>query len=494
MTDEPSTTFTVPPGGAPSEPPSSTPPPTPPSTPAPSMPPLGPPYTEPTGQPPPLRYPLGPPEQWPAPPPVLPDPVLSAPVRARWLDDPRHQAVVWGAIAIVFAVIVGALIGASAADRPRSFAAPITSSDESTESTSSESESDPTTTTSPQSLEDIVLEIEHFVERERGLKFKQPVDVSIASDDEFDRLLQADVDKQRESLLEAQAVLSALGLIPPDFDLIAAEESLVKIAAVGRFDLETKKLVVRGTRVTPFVRHILAHELTHALDDQWFDLNRPEVRNADDDSGFGFLGLIEGNANRIDAAYLASLSQDEQAQATLEEQSLVLQHPEILDLPPILLSLSLAPYVDGPVFIDALLDAGGQSTLDAAFSSPPITAEQILEPERYLAGEGPVAVPAPKADGAQTSIGVLGELLLRELLFDALPSGARVQRAITGWGGDSYVTWTDTDGRSCLRDTVVGDTQDDTQELLDAIREWGADRDVVIDAPPEGPATFTACA
>ena len=56
------------------------------------------------------------------------------------------------------------------------------------------------------------------------------------------------------------------------------------------------------------------------------------------------------------------------------------------------------------------------------------------------------------------------------------------------------LTWTDTDGRSCLRDTVVGDTQNDTRELVEAITEWGADRDAVIDAPSEGPATFTVCA
>jgi len=75
-----------------------------------------------------------------------------------------------------------------------------------------------------------------------------------------------------------------------------------------------------------------------------------------------------------------------------------------------------------------------------------------------------------------------------------VPSAAEVNRAIDGWGGDSYVTWADASGRSCLRDTFVGDTPTDTNELVQAITEWGQDRDVVIDAPAGGPATFTACA
>ena len=175
----------------------------------PTMPPLGPPYSEPFDRPPPLRFPVAPPEQWPATPELLPGPVTPAPAPARWIDDPQHRAVAWGAIAIVFAIIVGALIGATAAHGPINVAAPVTSSDASTDSTSSES--DTTTTTEPQSLDAVVLEIEQFVERERGLKFKRPVDVSLAGEGEFQNRLLAEFDKQRASFLEEQQVLARSG-------------------------------------------------------------------------------------------------------------------------------------------------------------------------------------------------------------------------------------------------------------------------------------------
>jgi hypothetical protein len=463
----------------------------------PPMPPLGPPYAEPFDRPPPPHFPDAPPDQWPAPPAVLPSTApLAPPPRTGWLDDPRHQTAAWGAVAIVFAIIVGALIGASAAEDPVSSLAfaPQSSSDEGGASSSSSSESDPTTTTEPQSLSAIVLDIERFVERERGLKFKDQVPVSLAADSDFERRLSGELDSERSALLEEQAVLRALGLVPPDFDLVKEERSLLSIAVVGFYDPKTKALVVRATSITPFVREVIAHELTHALDDQWFNLHRPQLDGADDESGFGFRGLVEGNARRVEEAYVASLSPAEQIQAVTEQGALLALHPELLDLPPVLLALEESPYSDGSLFVQDLLDTGGQSRLDAAFAMPPTTSEQILDPKRYIAGEAAVAVQTPGADGSSSSVGVLGALLLREMLFDSLPSVAQVQRAITGWGGDAYTTWVDASGKACLRDTFVGDTQGDTNELVGAITEWGVDHDAVIDAPAAGPATFTVCA
>lgn len=466
------------------------------------MPPLGPPYAEQVEHPPSPRYPAEPPQQWPVTP-LLPVSVAAPlpPHRPGWADDPRRRAMVWGGVAIVLAVIVGVLVGRSTNDSPLTVSAPVTVPEPTSSSTSSDTNSDSssserdttTTTTEPQSLESIVLDIERFVERDRGLKFKHDVDVSLAADGEFQRLVLADFDKEKPAIIEQQQVLRAIGLVPPGFDLVEAERSFFSISVIGAYFPDTKRLIVRSAEITPLTREVLAHELTHALDDQWFDLNRPALDNPDDESGYAFSSLVEGNARRVENDYLASLSADEQDQAQSEQDDLILQHPEILDFPPIITTLNLSPYDDGPQFVQALLDDGGQPRLDAAFALPPITSEQILQPDRYLAAEGPVAVPAPKADGTPLNVGVMGELLLREMLFDSVPSVAEVQRAVKGWGGDSYVTWTDSAGRSCVRDTFVGDTPGDTKELAQAITEWGQDRDMVIDAPDGGPATFTVC-
>jgi hypothetical protein len=368
-----------------------------------------------------------------------------------------------------------------------------TPSSESSSEGSTASEST-TSTTEPQDLNRVVLDIEKFVERERGLTFKQPVAVRLAGEGEFQRLLLTDFDKELPALREEQQVLTAVGLIPLGTDVVREERSLLSIGVVGFYDPETKQLVVRGSTITPYVREVLAHELTHALDDQWFDLNRPQLDNPDDESGFGFLGLIEGNARRIENAYLSSLPRVEQEEAAAEEAELVAQHPEVFRLPPILLTLAQAPYDHGPAFVQALLDAGGQTSLDAAFSSLPVTSEQILDPNRFLAGEGPVVVPDPPTDAPAANVGVLGELLLREMLFESLTSGSEIDSAITGWGGDRYVTWTDAAGKTCLRDSFIGDSPADTQEVVRAITQWASDHDGVVDAPAGGPASFTVCA
>ena len=468
--------------------------------PPPAMPPLGPPYVTPPGRPPAPQYPPAPPDRWPTPPPLLPPPIPPTPSGPRWTDTIKRRAVVWGAVAVVLAILIGILVGRSvdhdlsrAANPPTTVTTPRRVPSPSSSSDATSSSSAPTTT-EPQDLNAVVQDIERFVERERGLKFKQPVDVHLAGEGEFQDRLLKDFDKERPALLEEQQVLSALGLLPVGADVVADSRSLLEIGVVGFYDPETKQLVVRGTSITPYVREVLAHELTHALDDQWFNLNRPQLDNPDDESGFGFLGLTEGNARRIENAYLASLPSDEQRAANAEEQQLVAQHPEVFKLPPILLSLLQAPYDEGEPFVDAVLKAGGQPALDKAFATPPITSEQILDPSKFIAGEGPVDVPAPTPEGTASNVGVLGELLLREMLFESLTSGAAVNRAVAGWGGDRYVTWIDAAGSSCLRDTFVGDTPTDTAELVDALTQWASDHNGSVNTAGGGPPTLTVCA
>src|SRR4029453_17971619 len=115
--------------------------------------------------------------------------------------------------------------------------------------------------------------------------------------------------------------------------------------------------------VTPFVREVLAHELTHALDDQWFDLNRPQLDVADDETSFGFGALAEGDAMRIEHAYVGSLSQREQAEAAMEEQEMLLQHPEVFSLPQVLIDIAQVPYTDGLLLVQDILDAGQRQRL-----------------------------------------------------------------------------------------------------------------------------------
>ena len=139
---------------------------------------------------------------------------------------------------------------------------------------------------------------------------------------------------------------------------------------LGFYDARTDALVVRGSETTPYVRTVLVHELTHALDDQHFELDRPALDTADDESGLAFSGLVEGNAVRVENLYRRSLDEAEQDRAAEEEQDFA-ERIDGSGVPAFVADLIAFPYLAGPRFVDALVDNGGEQRVDAAFQSPP---------------------------------------------------------------------------------------------------------------------------
>ncbi|MGQ0618020.1 MAG: hypothetical protein ACT4PW_13700, partial [Acidimicrobiia bacterium] len=227
-----------------------------------------------------------------------------------------------------------------------------------------------------------------------------------------------------------------------------------------------------------------------ALEDQHFNLDRPELDTADDETGVGFGALVEGSARTIEDRYADTLTPAEQARSFEEQFDLLDISPDLLRLPQVLLNLLEWPYSQGPELVGAILADGGQARLDAAYPAPPTTSEQASHPDKYLEGEGAAALPFPASDvGAAAEQGALGQLLIAYLLDDV----DGVDAAVEGWGGDRYVTWTDGQGRTCLRDVVVGDTAQDTAELAAALGQWAAASGATVEAPADGPVTFTSC-
>src|SRR4051794_20602573 len=479
--------------------------------PPPAMPPLAEPFLVPGTPPPPPTLPPGPPDQWPAQPWFRPpDRGAPGPPAPPGPGDGRRGALIAAAIGAVALLLIGIVALANrddstglAADRSSSSRSSSTRS--SSESTSEESSSSddsgsdastpPTPTTEPQSFNAVVEDIKAFVERERGLKFTEEVPVDLAGEGEFQDRLLKEFDSEKASLLEDQEVLIALGLIDPGSDLVTLERQLLEAGVVGFYDPKTGELVVRGTDPTPYVRQVIAHELTHALDDQHFGLDRPQLDNPDDETGFGFTALVEGNARRIEDAYSATLSPQEQADSFDEQLKLLDKSPSLFTLPPILITLINEPYEQGPALVERVLDVGGQARLDASFAAPPTTSEQVLDPDVYVRGEGAVPVPTPTPDGALSNKGAIGALLLRELLSSGNVSGRAVDAAVGGWGGDAYVTWHDDQGRSCIKATLVGDTPTDTEEIALALDAWKAKSDAAIERAADGSSvTLARCA
>ena len=318
------------------------------------------------------------------------------------------------------------------------------------------------------SITEVVPELQDFVERARGLEFMAPVDVTLLDDDEFEARFDDVEEEDLDEVRETDAVLTAMGLLDRDDDLVDIVRRFTASAVLGFYDTETKELVVRGSSPTPFVRSVLVHELTHALEDQHFGLDRDDL---EDEASAGFESLAEGSAGRIEEQYRESLTSAEQREADREEQSMGANVPDVPEVVQVAIGF---PYAFGPELVEAIVGAGGQARLDGAFGQPPVSSEHVLEPRSYLAGDNPKPVPVPVAGGQAFDDGEIGQLFLFLMLRSEL-STSDARQASDGWGGDRYVAWRDGD-RTCVRMEFVMDSAADTGQLRSALAEWADGR------------------
>ncbi len=388
------------------------------------MPPAGPPSGG--AVPPGTGWPSAPPAQPPAvgappvgfgSPPPLP-PAGPAPAPPGPPSSGRGVVLAIAAVIVVVALLAGGVLVVRQRSASSDSAAPATtapSTGGSPSTTRPRNGSSPSTSAAPADPEAIrqrAVELQRYVEKERGLTYEQPVEVQVLDDAAFKARVLQEFDKDRASLERQGRLLQAGGLIPTDVDAVEAQRQLLGEGVLGFYDPVTKALVVRGTGDTPFLREIMVHELTHALDDQHFDLDRPELSDRKDGSDWGFLALTEGNARRIEYAYVDQMSEADRQQLQQEQLQLSMgQLGSVASTPLVLPQLLMAPYDYGNPFVQHLLDAGGQARLDAAFTNPPTSSEQIIDPARFDAGDAPKAVPAPPADGTVVDEGVLGALM-----------------------------------------------------------------------------------
>jgi hypothetical protein len=334
-----------------------------------------------------------------------------------------------------------------------------------------------------------------FVQEQRGLRFDRPVKVTLLTHKAFTARLRgpaptaADTAAQTKKTKIQERVLKAYGVIGPDVDLEAVLNGFYTESIAGFYDPKRNDLVVKGEQLTPYVRQVMVHELTHALQDQHFNVDRTELNKKDDESATALTALAEGDAVRIENLYFESRPQDEQKE--IERERMAAGSGVGADVPQSLLQLLYFPYIVGPPFTVEVVAKGGQPALDAAYVHPPTTSEQLLHPDRFLAGDAPAAVENPTPGGKRIDQGVLGEFGLRLVL--EVVAGKDKSGAADGWGGDRYVAWAK-GKQTCVRTTIAMDTSTDTGELRLALGAYARERKgTTVTGPVEGPLTFTTC-
>ncbi len=291
--------------------------------------------------------------------------------------------------------------------------------------------------------------LEAAVEDIRGLKFKHPVTYDILPRDGFKQLLEQKMGEQfsDQDFKNVQAGLTALGLLEPGYPLKEKYISLLGEQIAAFYDQHQHKLFMFEDATLDSMQNciVLAHELTHALQDQHFDLLAMPLEVKDnDDLAIATSALIEGDATVLMTDYtmknftLKALSEN---LSSVYSQNM----DQLKTAPRYLREMLIFPYLRGQEFCNALSDQGGYDAITDAFKNPPVSTTQILHPAKYFAHEMPIRVEWADSTvlGKKAAAdNVLGEFGIRILLSQWLDD-ATGKQAAGGWRGDRYFAYED---------------------------------------------------
>lgn len=291
-----------------------------------------------------------------------------------------------------------------------------------------------------------------------------------------------------EQMRASELTYKRLGLLPADFQLRNFIVKLLTEQVAGYYDPKTREFYLADWIDLDAQRPVIAHELTHALQDQHFDLRRFEKwPRHDSDAELAAHALIEGDAM---VTMLQYVMRSPSRQLTMLK-SLVAggaNSTEVYDKAPRVLRESIVfPYAQGSAFVGQLFGRGGWEMVSASYSKLPQSTEQILHPEKYFAGEAPRKV-ALKDVAAALGAGwrmvehdVNGEWGYYLILDEHLKSKDISQRAAAGWDGDRFALFTGPRaGEALVAQKTLWDTERDAEEFFDAyalrtIKRYGSE-------------------
>jgi hypothetical protein len=335
------------------------------------------------------------------------------------------------------------------------------------------------------------------VARLRGLTFEHPVMIQYLAPKEFEKQLGDDgqmTADDRAELKREEAVLRAVGLVGGKVDLGSAVNTSEKSSTLAYYDPASQEIFVRGTTLDAEHRVTLAHELTHVLQDQHFDLQKLQKRATDSKTGdaSALKALIEGDAVRIQQDYLEHLSKADQKEYDRENASEGERvGKETASVPEIVQLLSSAPYEFGPSTIRVLLEAGGNSAVDAALTGPTPSSSIFVAPGDLappIAVDEPLLPSGAVAQGSAEAFGPSETYLTLSVRLEP----ARALEAADLVSGGRAVTFR-TAGTTCYRVAMSPTAARHRPALLRAVRDWARGRSkTTVDAVGDL-VGFTAC-
>ncbi|HTK94909.1 MAG TPA: hypothetical protein VL382_04665 [Terriglobales bacterium] len=325
-----------------------------------------------------------------------------------------------------------------------------------------------------------VDQILKFVSKDTGLPIKHPVKRELASREKVRSYLEEENknDEDNKRLQRTAIILKKLGLLPRDFDLGKYIDDLLEEQVSGYYDAKTKTVYLLDWVDPDSQKPVLAHELTHALQDQNFDLDKflrqgakaedqsKELKAHDsvvvkpDEPGTARHAIIEGQAMIVLYDYFLDPSGRSVADSPQIVQMLRAQSQQsddkypLMSRAPLYLRDSLIfPYTYGMDFEVALLRQGKEKAFAGVLSDPPRNTREVMEPKVYGTGEKiePLTLPDMRKllgkDYEPYDIGNLGEFDVHALMKQ-FAGEKTANRLSPHWRGGAYYAAERTAGKA----------------------------------------------
>lgn len=311
-------------------------------------------------------------------------------------------------------------------------------------------------------LEQQLVGIETFISERRELPILTPVIRQFPTREEAIAFLVANSEDELppEDATREGLFYRALGFIPADFELRQFIGEFLGDQVAGFYNTEDKTMNTilfsggeLGDSLPFFEQVIYAHEFTHALQDQHFDLQTLfEAVGDNADQASAVQALIEGDATYMMQAFTFYVVQNNLVNpAEALSADIDTDMPE--GTPDIFIAEVNFAYLEGMTFISTIQSRGGWDAVNDAFANLPQSTEQILHPQKYLAGEAPIIVeladmlPILGEGWEHIQTRTVGEFYLREYL-DIHLRAPIARDAVAGWGGDSMAIYYQPDANS----------------------------------------------
>jgi len=363
--------------------------------------------------------------------------------------------------------------------------------------------------------------MEQLLPRLRQIPFKHEVKRDVTKRENMKALILKEIDEDMtpEEFRANELALKAFGLLPRDFNLRETIAQVYAEEVAAFYDPKTKTMhlieepKMEKKKPSTFLERlfgkkgefdkdenktVIAHELTHALADQHYDLEAmQEAVKKDDDRSLAISALIEGEATlAMFGAGMDDWDGDEVVKLPAENLewtfNLVSSFLPFLgggkalrNAPPIISESMIFPYFKGMVFCAKLTNKGGWAAIDDVYRNPPLSTEQILHPQKYRAElDLPVSVDLgvlkPGEGWKEVGRNVLGELQLLVLLrkHGGKPAAA-------GWDGDRYAVFEGPKNRLGLVWLSTWDSEDDAREFAKGYVEYQTSKLGNIGKPPK---------